>query len=136
MDKEVSRIRLLPMSTPPPPSSPWVSPGGTGTEDRAGGCTAPLQHAQLGVWGTAMSVVSPQQDQTEQEEGTSAQASSDVFGDSLDNRLDHELPINTQREREATVPTSSAYYCSCVLFNIHSFSSRDAQVLQSWNISV
>lgn len=49
-----------------------------------------------------MSVVSPQQDQTKQEEGTIAQASSDVFGGSHNNRLDHELPIRTQREGEAT----------------------------------
>lgn len=73
-----------------------------------------------------MSVVSPQQDQTKQEEGTSAQASSDVFGGSHNNRLDHELPIRTQREGEAAAPTSSACYCSRFLFNIRSFSSGDA----------
>lgn len=134
MDREVSRILLLPVSTPPPPSSPWVSPGGPGRGQGWQGCTSPLQPAQLaeqlGV-GAAVSVVSPLQDQKEQEEGTGAPVSSDVFGGGHDNRLDHELPIKTQREGKATVPTSSACYCSC--FNLI---STPSQVLQTWSISV
>lgn len=107
---------------------PWEGTGAAGLHISPAACTA---GRTAGCVGAAVSVVSPLQDQKEQEEGTGAPVSSDVFGGGHDNRLDHELPIKTQREGKATVPTSSACYCSCFYLI-----STPSQVLQTWSISV